>query len=93
MKKSNRRAEKNVTFQFITDPGKDVFIAGTFNAWQPGKTRLTENSAGEYSVTLQLPGGRHEYKFVVDDVWHTDPLNPETIPNDCGSMNSVIVVA
>jgi 1,4-alpha-glucan branching enzyme len=92
MKKSDPKASKKVTFKFQADPEKNIFVAGTFNEWQPGKTRLKGNGNGEYSVTLKLPAGRHEYKFVVEDSWCADPQNPEAVPNDCGSTNSVIVV-
>ncbi len=92
MKKTRRVTKEKVTFRFHTDPGKEIFIAGTFNAWEPKKSRLKENAAGEYSATLLLPAGRHEYKFVVDDEWCVDPQNPETIPNDHGSTNNVVVV-
>lgn len=81
-----------MTFRFHADPGKKIFIANTFNAWEPKKSRLKENAADEYSAVLLLPAGRHEYKFVVDDEWCMDPWNPETIPNDHGSTNNVIVV-
>ena len=92
MKKSNHSGIKKVTFNFQTDPGKEIFIAGTFNGWEPAKTKLKDKGAGEYAIVLQLPVGRHEYKFVVDDKWCVDPKNPETIPNDCGTMNNVIII-
>ncbi len=92
MKNSDQKEYKKVTFSFEDDPGKNIFVAGSFNGWQPNKTRLKGNDTGEYSVTLKLPAGRHEYKFVVEDRWCVDPQNPEAVPNDCGSTNSVIVV-
>lgn len=92
MKNSDQKKYKKVTFSFEADPGKKIFVAGTFNGWQPKKTRLKDNDTGTYSVALQLPVGRHEYKFVVEDSWCADPQNPEAVPNDCGSTNSVIVV-
>jgi 1,4-alpha-glucan branching enzyme len=92
MKKSDLRGKKKVKFSFKAEPGKDVCVAGTFNDWQPGKTKLKGNGSGSYAVTLQLPAGRYEYKFIVDSEWCTDPRNPEAIPNDCGSMNNVIIV-
>ena len=92
MKKSNNSGKKKVTFSFQTEQGKEVFIVGTFNDWQPEKTKFKDNGAGEYTVVLQLPVGRHEYMFVAGDVWTTDPKNPEKFPNDYGSMNNVIIV-
>lgn len=92
MKKSNPLKGKKVIFSFQTEKGKDVYVAGTFNNWQPGKTKLKHNGAGKYTAALQLRSGRHEYKFVVDNKWCLDPQNPEAIPNDCGSLNNVIIV-
>jgi 1,4-alpha-glucan branching enzyme len=84
--------EKRVEFKFQTEPGKDVFVAGTFNNWNPQQIKLEEQESGVYTAALQLPLGRHEYKFIVDDVWRVDPGNPETAPNSFGSMNSVVTV-
>lgn len=92
MKKNSRNGKKKVMFRFHAEPGKEIFVAGTFNAWEPNKSRLQDNGAGEYTVALQLPVGRHEYKFIVDNEWCMDPQNPETIPNDHGSTNNVLVV-
>ena len=38
---------------------------------------------------MLLAPGRHEYKFVVNNEWVTDPENPESMPNGQGSNNSV----
>jgi 1,4-alpha-glucan branching enzyme len=92
MEKPSVIEKKRVEFRFQTEPGKDVFIAGAFNNWNPRETKLEEKETGVYTVALQLSVGRHEYKFVVDDVWHIDPENPETAPNPFGSMNSVVTV-
>lgn len=92
MKNSDQNDSKKVPFSFETDPGKNVFVAGSFNGWQPSKMKPKGKNSGAYSVALKLPTGRHEYKFVVGDCWCADPKNPETVPNDCGSTNSVLVV-
>lgn len=91
MKQSLKR--KQVTFTLKHDPGKEVFIAGSFNNWDQKHNKLVEtNQAGIYSITIMLTTGRHEYKFVVDDVWYLDPKNPESVASDIGSLNSVVVV-
>lgn len=85
-------AGKNrVTFQIKADPESEVFVAGTFNGWNPRKNKLTFKS-GVYSVTITLSKGRHEYKFIVNDVWCVDPRCLEWAPNGLGSLNSVITV-
>ena len=91
MKQSLKR--KQVTFTFKHDPGKEVFVAGSFNNWNQKHNKLTEtNQPGIYTITIMFAKGRHEYKFIVDDVWQVDAANPESVVNDFGSLNSVIVV-
>jgi len=41
---------------------------------------------------VELACGRHEYKFVVNGIWHTDPNCKEDEPNEYGTRNSVIIV-
>jgi 1,4-alpha-glucan branching enzyme len=84
--------KKRVQFKFKTQPGKRIMVAGTFNNWDPNKNKLKEKNEGEYATTLQIPIGRHEYKFVVDGVWQIDETNQAWVPNDEGSLNSVIIV-
>ena len=92
MKQNLKR--KQVTFTFKHDPGKEVFIAGSFNNWDPKCDKLTEtDQPGIYTISLMIAKGRHEYKFVVDDVWQVDAVNPESVVNNLGSLNSVVVVA
>jgi 1,4-alpha-glucan branching enzyme len=85
-------AAKKVRFETRAEPGSKVFVAGTFNNWDPGKDELKEKD-DLYSASLLLPVGRHEYKFVVDGNWHIDPNCPEWVPNEVGSLNSVVTVA
>jgi 1,4-alpha-glucan branching enzyme len=84
---------KRVTFQFEAEPECDVRLAGSFNNWDAEARPLTRKDGnGTYSVTLLLPPGRHEYKFVVNGEWRVDPRHPDTAPNAHGSHNSVIDV-
>jgi 1,4-alpha-glucan branching enzyme len=81
-----------VRFQTKAPPGSKVFVAGTFNNWDPCAKRLRRSGDGNYAGNLMLTPGRHEYKFVVDDEWMIDSENPQWVPNDMGSVNSVIEV-
>ncbi|OGV61801.1 MAG: hypothetical protein A2498_16250 [Lentisphaerae bacterium RIFOXYC12_FULL_60_16] len=82
---------KRIKFQLQAEPGCEVFVAGSFNGWNPKKNRL-KFAAGVYATTLVVTPGRHEYKFVVDGVWCVDPSCPEWAPNGLGSLNSVLTV-
>lgn len=77
-----------------------VCVAGTFNGWNPAATPLTRRDGGTWEVTLDLPPGRHEYKFVVDGAWCCEPGCPEPpagcpkcVPNPYGTMNRVVEVS
>jgi len=82
-------ASKKVRFEIQAEPGSEVYVTGTFNSWNPKQNRLKEKN-GVYSATLLLPKGRHEYKFVINEVWCVDPKCQEWVPNNCGSLNSII---
>lgn len=76
-----------------------VYLAGTFNGWDPTATPLTRRADGTWAVTLDLPPGRYEYKFVVDGQWCCEPgceepppNCPHCVPNGFGTMNRVIEV-
>ena len=93
MAQASLAGKKRVTFQIRVEKGSEVYVAGSFNGWNPKKDKLTyKESGGTYSTTLLLGKGRHEYKFVVNEVWCVDPECAEWTPNGLGSLNSVIVV-
>ena len=93
MKKTSGNGGKKVGFEFVAMPGSEVFVAGTFNDWNPMQHRMRDNpNGGVYRMTLALPPGRHEYKFVVNGEWCADPKGSESAPDGHGSVNSVISV-
>jgi 1,4-alpha-glucan branching enzyme len=88
-----KTALKKIQFQLTTEPGSQVFVAGTFNNWNPTANQLQDNpGSGHCLTTLRIPTGTHEYKFVVDGEWRADPNCPDWVLNDCGSLNSVVHV-
>ena len=80
-----------VTFRLDYPEAKSVSIAGSFNEWNPTTHPLRKTKKGYWSITITLPRGRHEYRYLVDDRWFTDP-DSEKVPNEFGSHNSVIIV-
>lgn len=70
----------------------DVYVAGSFNQWNPEATPLIALGNGKWSKELTLPAGRYEYRFVVDGHWITDPNGKETVPNPYGSANSILTI-
>ena len=64
------QAQFRVTLRITALPSyhtlnEPVYIAGSFNNWNPGQSaaRLQSDGSGKYSITLVAPQGRHEYKL------------------------------
>lgn len=56
--------------------GRDIFLAGSWDGFQPTATRMTDPEVdGEYVATLNLQPGIYSYKFVVDGNWLLDPAH------------------
>ena len=85
-----------VAFKCHAANAQQVFVAGTFNDWKPDATPLARDNAGNWRASLNLPAGRHEFKFVVDGQWCCDPgcagdhACQNCVPNEFGSMNRVL---
>ena len=93
MKKARVGKGKKVSFEITAEPGCEVFVAGTFNNWDPKRDGMRDNpDSGHFKTTLVLPEGVHEYKFVVNGEWRIDSNCPDWAPNDHGSLNSVVMV-
>jgi|SRR5579862_1280010 len=90
---TTRPTEKPVDF-FLNLPGaKTACVAGSFNGWDVNRTPLHKESNGSWKTTVWLPPGRYEYKFVIDGAqWFSDPGAKESVPNQYGSTNSIVVV-
>ena len=73
-KAAAKPVEKSVTFTVRAESGKAVYLAGTFNNWDPaGKKMLEKKGDGVYSVAIKLVPGTYQYKFVIDGTWCADP--------------------
>ena len=84
---------RKVRFELSAEPGSRVFVAGTFNNWNPTANPLKDNpDGGHFKAAMRVPAGTHEYKFVVNGVWTMDPKRSDCVPNSYGSLNNVIHV-
>ena len=84
---------RRARFELAAEPGSQVFVAGTFNRWNPTANPLKDNPERvRFKTAFHVPKGTQEYKFVVNGEWRVDPNCPESAPNDQGSVNSVISV-
>lgn len=95
--KETRRPSTRLTCH--APEARAVSVAGAFNDWDAAATPLARDADGNWSVLLDLPPGRHEFKFLVDGQWCCEPGCDETnrncpkcVSNPFGTMNRVIDV-
>ena len=81
-----------VRFQVYEPHARHVTLAGEFNQWNPDAAPMQPHDDGHWSITLELPPGRHHYKFVIDEQRLPDLTAPENVPNEHGTLNSLIDV-
>jgi 1,4-alpha-glucan branching enzyme len=82
-----------VCLELIKPEAKKVCVAGSFNQWKPETTPLMPKGNGRWVGDLAVKPGRHEYLFVVDGQWVTDPNAKESVQNPFGGQNSVMIVS
>jgi len=94
MAKANQPKRKRIALEYAAEPGSKVYVAGSFNNWNPTATPLKakKDAPHLYRSNLLLEPGRYEYKFVVNDAWCVDPSCTDWQANDHGTLNSVLDV-
>jgi hypothetical protein len=84
-----------VRFRFRPAEGANtVTVAGSFNDWNNVATPMADSDGdGVWEITLRIPQGTHEYKFVVNGTeWITDQNAAEFTDDGFGGQNSVMHV-
>ena len=84
--------KKRHTFALDAPDAQEVFVAGTFNNWNPEGHPLKKDKKGIWKVALSLPAGGYEYRFVVNGEWQEDPACQERCLNAFGTHNSVLTL-
>jgi 1,4-alpha-glucan branching enzyme len=82
--------KKTIHVSLNAPAARSVRVAGTFNGWNPESTPLRKSLSGIWTAKVSAPPGRHEYRFVVDGRWLSDPNAQESAPNPFGGDNSVV---
>jgi 1,4-alpha-glucan branching enzyme len=92
------KGRRITSFAYRAAGAKAVFLAGSFNEWDPRATPMTHESSGEWRAALELTPGAYEYRLVVDGQWGNEPecANhegcPHCVPNAFGSRNQKLQV-
>ncbi|GMR31630.1 hypothetical protein PMAYCL1PPCAC_01825 [Pristionchus mayeri] len=78
----------------IDEPSESdaVFLIGSFSTWECCARITRPNpSSARRELTVHLPRGRHEFRFIVDGGWANSTSYP-TVPNPFGTANNWISV-
>ncbi len=92
MQKIAQTKKKRVVFSLDAPEAREVLLVGAFNMWDEKRHPMKKDEDGMWKKIVIIPGGRYEYKFLVDGEWWNDPKNEEVCPNEHGTLNSVITV-
>lgn len=89
-------AQDSVNVTFRVDMNNEIInadgvhIAGNFQAaagfsgdWTPDATTMADEGGNVYAVTVRIPTGTYEYKYINGNAWGSD----ETPPEECGVDN------
>jgi hypothetical protein len=68
-----------------------VALSGSFNDWNQSQI-ICAREQDEWVCRVDLKPGAYTYKFIVDGNWVLDPVNPNTIEDAAGNVNSVTEV-
>ncbi|XP_077227306.1 sucrose nonfermenting 4-like protein [Tasmannia lanceolata] len=71
--------------------GHHVFLSGSFTRWREHSMTLVEGSSTVFQAICDLEPGYHQYKFLVDGIWHHDEQLPY-VTDDYGAVNNIIYV-
>ena len=82
-----------IVLELVNPAARQVFVAGSFNGWEPEQTPLVAAGNGRWAGDFKVGPGRHEYLFVVDGQWLPDPNAKESVENPFGGRNSVLTVS
>jgi 1,4-alpha-glucan branching enzyme len=85
--------KKRAAFKLDASEARGVFLAGSFNEWNPSDRALKRDKKGVWTTTMMLAPGAYEYRFVVDGEWRDDPKAAERRANEHGTQNCVIYIA
>ena len=72
---------------------RSIHLVGSFDKWQNRHALLFDSATGSWQVTLQLGKGQFLYKFVIDGHLWVLAADAQTVPDEHGNLNNLIVVS
>ncbi|MBN2071710.1 MAG: AAA family ATPase [Candidatus Krumholzibacteriota bacterium] len=85
--------ESGVLFTLNAPNASSVSLTGEFTNWSHEGIRMLKSEDNEtWKIMMNLDPGDYEYRFIVDGVWIKDPNNVDTVLNEFGQENSLLIV-
>ena len=88
MPKQTKNSKKQ-TFRFRAPGASTVLLVGDFTHWQDQPIPMQKEQDGLWLASVDLPPGKHGYRFIVDSEWMDDPECTIRVPNPFGGHNMV----
>jgi 1,4-alpha-glucan branching enzyme len=77
------------TFRISAPGAMSVMLVGDFTHWQQQPIALQKGANGVWSASVDLPPGKHSYRFIVDSEWRDDPECTLRVPNPFGGHDMI----
>jgi 1,4-alpha-glucan branching enzyme len=87
-----KQIKKKVEFSLDAPEATTVLLAGDFTGWQQKPLAFTRQKTGIWKLSVVLPSGAYQYRFLVDGQWQNDPSCSTRCLNEFGSENCVCKV-
>jgi chromosome partitioning protein len=88
-----RVAAGRVIFTIDVPAARSVYLTGEFTNWSRDGIRMEKDSDdGLWKLGVDLDPGEYEYRYIVDGVWIKDPRNVDSVLNEFGQENSLLIV-
>ncbi|WP_129408719.1 isoamylase early set domain-containing protein [Marinitoga lauensis] len=82
-----------VVFEYKDLTASKVYLAGSFNNWDPSALEMKKIKSGLWRVSLKLSPGDYQYKFVINGTdWKEDPDAPDYVPDGFGGKNGAFTI-
>ena len=88
-KQTQTKNSKKQVFHFTAPDATSVMLVGDFTHWQQQPIPMQRDPEGVWTAAVELPPGRHTYRFLVDSEWRDDPECTLRVPNPFGGHDMV----
>jgi hypothetical protein len=86
------KSSGRVEFRYSKPGAGQVFLVGSFNAWNPRSHPMARGADGQWRCRLDLPAGEHQFRFLsVSRGSHKDGTGPREEAYSSSGLATVVV--